>query len=172
MTLATLALVLLGSVSLGRLPVALLPDVALPVLTVRTAYPGAAAAEVSRLVAEPVEEAVAASPGLVMLCSESRSGTANTTTRLGWGTRMTALVLRARLPLESARTIRQAEAERLTPLTIGPGERPVANLTSVGPGDLRAAARTALDVHAPGLQQLADIVSSAIVDGSAERLDC
>lgn len=49
---ATLALVLLGSVSLGSLPVSLLPDVLLPLLTVRTAYPGAAAAEVSRLVAE------------------------------------------------------------------------------------------------------------------------
>lgn len=71
---ATLALVLLGSVSLGRLPVSLLPDVALPVLTVRTAYPGAAAAEVSRPVAEPVEEAVAATPGLVELRSVSRNG--------------------------------------------------------------------------------------------------
>ena len=45
---ATLAVVLLGSVSLGRLPVSLLPDVTLPVLTVRTAYPGAAATEIGR----------------------------------------------------------------------------------------------------------------------------
>ena len=63
---ATLAIILLGSVSLGRLPVSLLPDVALPVLTIRTLYEGAAASEVSRFVAEPVEEAVAATPGLVL----------------------------------------------------------------------------------------------------------
>ena len=60
---ATLALVLLGAVSLGRLPVSLLPDVTLPVLTIRTLYPGAAATEASRFVAEPVEEAIAATPG-------------------------------------------------------------------------------------------------------------
>ncbi len=60
----TLALMMLGAVSLSRLPVSLLPDVTLPVLTIRTAYPGAAATEVSRFVAEPVEEAVAATPGV------------------------------------------------------------------------------------------------------------
>ena len=62
---ATLALVLLGAVSLGRLPVSLLPDVTLPVLTIRTNYAGAAAPEVSRFVTEPIEEAIVASRGLV-----------------------------------------------------------------------------------------------------------
>ena len=40
---ATIAIVLLGAVSLTRIPVSLLPDVSLPVLTIRTAYEGAAA---------------------------------------------------------------------------------------------------------------------------------
>ncbi|MDP3938064.1 MAG: efflux RND transporter permease subunit, partial [Deltaproteobacteria bacterium] len=76
---ATLALVLLGAVSLGRLPVSLLPDVTLPILTIRTNYPGAAAPEVSRFVAEPLEAAIAATPGLVELRSVSRNGQATTT---------------------------------------------------------------------------------------------
>jgi multidrug efflux pump subunit AcrB len=50
---ATLALVLLGAVSLGRLPVSLLSDVTLPVLTTRTNFPGAAAPEVPRFIAGP-----------------------------------------------------------------------------------------------------------------------
>ena len=90
---ATLAIVLLGSVSLGRLPVSLLPDVSLPVLTIRTLYAGAAAEEVSRFVAEPVEEAIAATPGLVELRSVSRNGEAMTTARFAWGTDMQATVL-------------------------------------------------------------------------------
>ena len=76
---ATLAVVLLGAVSLGRLPVSLLPDVTLPVLTIRTLYPGAAATEASRFVAEPIEEAIAATPGLVDLRSVSRNGEVTTT---------------------------------------------------------------------------------------------
>ena len=55
---ATIAIVLLGSVSLSRLPVTLLPDVTLPVLTIRTVYTGAAAEEVSRFIAEPIEAAI------------------------------------------------------------------------------------------------------------------
>ena len=81
---ATLAFVLVGAVSLGQLPVSLLPDVSLPVLTIRTAYSGAAATEVSRFIAEPIEEAVAATPGLVDLRSVSRNGEAVTTLRFSW----------------------------------------------------------------------------------------
>src|SRR5678816_2168060 len=90
---ATLAIVLLGSVSLGRLPVSLLPDVSLPVLTIRTLYSGAAAEEVSRFVAEPVEEAIAATPGLVELRSVSRNGEVTTTASFTWGTDMASTVL-------------------------------------------------------------------------------
>ena len=62
---ATLGVILLGSVSVTKLPVSLLPDVELPVLTIRTTYAGAAATEVSRFVAEPIEKAIAATPGIV-----------------------------------------------------------------------------------------------------------
>src|SRR5574338_616525 len=90
---ATLGIVLLGSVSLGRMPVSLLPDVTLPVLTIRTLYADAAATEVSRFVAEPIERAVAATPGLVELRSVSRNGEATTTLRFAWGTNMQGTLL-------------------------------------------------------------------------------
>src|ERR1041384_8092455 len=98
----TLAFVLVGAVSLGQLPVSLLPDVSLPVLTIRTAYPGAAATEVSRFIAEPVEEAVAATPGLVDLRSVSRNGECVTTLHFSWGTRMAETVLQVRERLDNA----------------------------------------------------------------------
>jgi HAE1 family hydrophobic/amphiphilic exporter-1 len=167
---ATLALVLLGSVSLGRLPVALLPDVSLPVLTVRTAYPGAAAAEVSRLVAEPIEEAVAATPGRVELRSVSRNGGATTTLRFAWGTAMPATVLAVRERLDNARARLPQDAARPTLLTSDPGERPIAILAVSGPGDLRAAARTARDVHARRLEQLAGVASVALVGAPEDEI--
>ena len=73
---AILAALLLGGVSLTRLPVSLLPDVTLPLLTVRTVYPGSAATEVSRFVAEPIEQAIAAlAETMVTEASVIRSGT-------------------------------------------------------------------------------------------------
>ena len=145
---ATLALCLMGAVSLGRLPVSLLPDVALPVLTIRTSYPGAAASEVSRLVAEPIEEAIAATPGLVELRSVSRVGEVTTTARFAWGTQMAPTTLGVREKLDNARGRLPEGAERPTLLTSDPGERPIAVLGVTGQGDLRSLARTASSAQA------------------------
>src|SRR5688500_18829049 len=160
---ATLAVVLLGSVSLGRLPVSLLPDVSLPVLTIRTLYEGAAAEEVSRFVAEPVEEAIAATPGLVELRSVSRNGEAMTTARFAWGTDMQATVLNVRERLDNARGRLPERADRPTLLTSDHGERPMAGLPIPGPGDLRSVARAAEEVHARRLEQLAGADTVAVV---------
>ncbi|HEU4570099.1 MAG TPA: efflux RND transporter permease subunit [Gemmatimonadales bacterium] len=167
---ATLALCLLGAVSLERLPVSLLPDVALPVLTIRTSYPGAAASEVSRLVAEPVEEAIAATPGLVELRSVSRVGEVTTTARFAWGTDMAATTLGVRERLDNARGQLPSEAERPTLLTSDPGERPIAVLAVTGPGDLRSLARTAKEVHARRLEQLDGVASVAVVGGPEDEI--
>ncbi len=167
---ATLALVLLGAVSLGRLPVSLLPDVTLPILTIRTNYPGAAAPEVSRFVAEPIEEAIAASPGLVELRSVSRNGQATTTARFAWGTDMAATVLTVRERLDNARARLPEPAERPTLLTSDPGERPIAILGVTGPGNLRTLARTAQQVHARRLEQLDGVASVAVVGAPQDEI--
>ncbi len=164
---ATIALVLLGAVSLGRLPVTLLPDVTLPVLTIRTLYPGAAATEASRFVAEPVEEAIAATPGLVELRSVSRNGEVTTTARFAWGTDMAATVLTVRERLDNARSQLPETAERPTLLTSDPGQRPIAVLGVTGTGDLRATARLAEEVLARRLEQL-DGIASVAVTGAPE----
>jgi HAE1 family hydrophobic/amphiphilic exporter-1 len=164
---ATLALVLLGSVSLGRLPVSLLPDVTLPELTIRTLWPGAASSEASRFVAEVVEEAVAATPGLLELRSVSRNGEVTTRARFAWGTDMAATVLTVRERLDNARARLPETAERPTLLTSDPGQRPIAVLGVSGPADLRATARLAEQVLARRLEQL-DGVASVAVTGVPE----
>jgi HAE1 family hydrophobic/amphiphilic exporter-1 len=167
---ATLALCLMGAVSLGRLPVSLLPDVALPVLTIRTSYPGAAASEVSRLVAEPIEEAIAATPGLVELRSVSRVGEVTTTARFAWGTAMAPTTLAVRERLDNARDRLPDGAERPTLLTSDPGERPIAVLGVTGTGDLRSLARTAKEVHARRLEQLDGVASVAVVGDPTDEI--
>ena len=167
---ATLAVVLLGAVSLTRLPVSLLPDVSLPVLTVRTAYPGAAATEVSRLVSEPIEGALAATPGLVELRSVSRNGEVVTTARFAWGTDMPTTVLNVRERLDNVRGRLPERAERPTLLTSDPGERPIAVLGVTGQANLRDLARTAGDVHARRLEQIGGVASVAVVGAQVDEI--
>jgi hydrophobic/amphiphilic exporter-1 (mainly G- bacteria), HAE1 family len=172
---AILAVLLLGSVSLTRLPVSLLPDVSLPVLTIRTVYPGAAAPEVSRFVAEPIEQAIAATPGLVELRSVSRNNEATTTARFAWGTDMRSTVLAMRERLDAARGQLPERAERPTLLTSDPGERPIAVLAvrtdrAKGGGDLRTLARTAAEVHARRLEQIEGVASVAVVGAPEDEI--
>jgi HAE1 family hydrophobic/amphiphilic exporter-1 len=145
------------------MPVSLLPDVTLPVLTIRTLYPDAAATEVSRFVAEPIERAVAATPGLVELRSVSRNGEATTTLRFAWGTDMQGTLLNVREQLDNARGGLPEAAERPTLLTSDPGERPIAVLSLSIKGDLRELARTAEDVYARRLEQIGGVASVAVV---------
>ena len=171
---AVLAVVLLGSVSLTRLPVSLLPDVSLPVLTIRTVYAGSAAPEVSRFVAEPIEEAIAATPGLVELRSVSRNGEVTTTARFAWGTDMRGTVLTVRERLDAARGRLPERAERPTLLTSDPGERPIAVLAvksdSANARDLRSLARTVSEVHARRLEQIEGIASVAVVGAPEDEV--
>ena len=176
---AVLAVLLLGGVSLSRLPVSLLPDVALPVLTVRTTYAGAAATEVSRFVAEPIEQAIGATPGLVELRSVSRNGEATTTARFAWGTDMRATVLAVRERLDASRSALPEKTDRPTLLTSDPGERPIAVLAltsrpagKAGEGavDLRTLARTATDVHARRLEQIEGVASVAVAGAPRDEI--
>ena len=172
---AVLAVVLLGSVSLARLPVSLLPDVSLPVLTVRTVYPGAAATEVSRFVAEPIEQAIGATPGLVELRSVSRNFEVTTTARFAWGTDMRTTVLTVRERLDAARGSLPERADRPTLLTSDPGERPIAVLAlrsnrAKGGGDLRSLARIADEVHARRLEQIEGVSSVAVTGAPRDEI--
>jgi len=167
---ATLAIILLGSVSLSRLPVTLLPDVTLPVLTIRTVYTGAAAEEVSRFIAEPIETAIAATPGIVELRSVSRNGEAVTTARFAWGTDMQTTLLTVRERLDQARSRLPEAADRPTLLTSDPGERPIAVVGLTGLNDLRLLGRTATDVHARRLEQIAGVASVAVTGAPEDEV--
>ena len=168
---ATLGVILLGSVSVTKLPVSLLPDVELPVLTIRTTYPGAAATEVSRFVSEPIEKAVAATPGIVELRSVSRNNEATTTIHFAWGTDMQKTVLNVRERLDNARSGLPGTAGRPTLLTSDPGERPIAVLAVTSKATLTDLAHLSEDVHSRRLEQLEGVASVAVVGSPRDEIE-
>lgn len=85
-TMLALIAVLLGTVSLMRIPVDLLPDIESPTLNIRTNYANAAPQTVEELITRVIEQAVAATPGLEELHSDSKEGESDITLRFAWGT--------------------------------------------------------------------------------------
>ncbi len=85
-TMVTLIVVILGTISLLRLPVDLMPDITDPTITIRTEYENAGPEIVEELVSRPIEEAMAAVPGAEEVSSSSSEGNSNVTVKFGWGT--------------------------------------------------------------------------------------
>ena len=59
MFMISFVVVLLGAISLNRLPVDLMPDIQQPTITVRMNYPGVGPLEMEELIARPLEQALA-----------------------------------------------------------------------------------------------------------------
>jgi HAE1 family hydrophobic/amphiphilic exporter-1 len=78
--------ILLGLMSLWRLPVDLMPDVTYPSITVRTGYAGVGPLEIEELITRPIEQAMAAVSGLQRLESTSSEGSSRVTLNFAWGT--------------------------------------------------------------------------------------
>lgn len=87
-TMAVVAVVLFGFVSLDRLALNLLPDISYPSLTVQTDYEDAAPEEIESLVTRPVEEAVGVVQGLNRIASVSRPGQSEVVLEFNWATDM------------------------------------------------------------------------------------
>ncbi|PTN35601.1 efflux RND transporter permease subunit [Desulfonatronum sp. SC1] len=88
--MVVLIVVILGGVSLSRLPIDLMPELTFPTLTVMTSYENASPEEMEELVTRLVEEAVAAVPGVEEITSVSSEGQSSVRVSFSWGTNLDA----------------------------------------------------------------------------------
>ncbi|MDZ4702263.1 MAG: efflux RND transporter permease subunit [Rhodothermales bacterium] len=119
----TLAVLLFGGVSLSRLSLNLLPDLTFPTLTVRTAYDGAAPAEVENLISKPVEEALGVVKNLVKIESISRTGQSDVVLEFAWGADIDVARMEVREKLDALQL--PLEAERPVLLRFDPSLDPI-----------------------------------------------
>lgn len=122
----TLAVLLFGMVSLGRIPVTLLPDLSYPTLTVRTDYPGGAPGEVEQLVSKPIEEALGTVKGVRRIESISRAGQSDVLLEFAWGSDMDMASLDVREKMDLVPL--PLDLEKPTLLRFNPAEEPIFRL--------------------------------------------
>jgi HAE1 family hydrophobic/amphiphilic exporter-1 len=110
--MATVAITLLGFISLSKLKVNLLPDLSYPTLTIRTELPGAAPTEIENLISRPIEEAAGVVRNVRSVRSVSRSGQSDVIIEFTWGTEMDFAGIEVRerldllwLPVEATRPL-------------------------------------------------------------------
>ena len=124
--MCTVAIALFGFVSLSRLNLNLLPDLAYPTLTIRTELPGAAPLELETLITRPVEEAVSIIRNVRQVRSVSRAGQSDVTLEFLWGTDMDLAGIDVREKLDLLQL--PLEAKRPLLLRFDPSSEPVMRL--------------------------------------------
>jgi HAE1 family hydrophobic/amphiphilic exporter-1 len=81
-------IVLLGTISLLKLPVDLMPELQSPSISVRVNYPGVGPREIEESITRPLEQAVAAVAGLEQINATSQEGSSNIRLNFAWGTNL------------------------------------------------------------------------------------
>ena len=169
-TMAFLAVVVFGLVSYQRLGVNLLPKVDFPVVSVVTAYPGASADSVEKLVTIPMEDALSGLNDLDYVTSTSVEGISTVTLVFteqansdisAIDVERAVNSIRARLPSEvTAPTIVKADINAL----------PVMNLSLSGQGTPAELTLLADDKIVPRLKTVPGVSSVAVVGGRAREI--
>ena len=85
MSMISAIIILLGGISLTRLPVDLLPDIAQPTINVRVNYTGVGPLEMEELVTRPLEQQLSAVSGLRQMNSTSSEGNSQIQMNFEWG---------------------------------------------------------------------------------------
>lgn len=113
--MVTLIVIILGGVSLVRLPIDLMPDITYPTLSVTTGYENASPEEIEELVTRPIEEGMSAVPGVEEVSSISTEGLSSVRVTFAWGIDLDAAAndIRDRLDRVIPRLPDDAERPRL-----------------------------------------------------------
>ena len=121
--MATLAVALFGGLSLERLGLNLLPELAYPTLTVRTDFDGAAPAEVEEQVTRRLEERLGVINGLRRMHSISAADRSDVVLEFAWGTDMDIATAAVREKLDLVQL--PLDLERPSILRLNPNLDPI-----------------------------------------------
>jgi HAE1 family hydrophobic/amphiphilic exporter-1 len=131
-----LIVILLGAISLRRLPIDLMPDITYPTLNIYTSYENAAPEEIEELVTHLIEQAVSAVPGVEEISSFSMEGQSTVRVAFAWGTDLDDAANDIRDRLDRVIPRLPENADRPTLRKYDPASFPILILGAYGKQDL------------------------------------
>ncbi len=168
MFMISFVIVLLGAISLTRLPVDLMPDMEFPSITVRVNYAGVGPLEMEELVTRPIEQSVSAVAGLERV--ESTSSEGNSVIRLNfvWGTDLSEAADDVRTRVDRVRGRLPEDADPPTIFKFDSNAMPIMGIGVEGDYDAVTLREIAQNDLSPRLERVAG-VASVTIDGGLRR---
>ena len=168
MFMISFVIVLLGGISLTRLPVDLMPDTEFPSITVRVNYAGVGPLEMEELVTRPIEQAVSAVAGLERVESTSSEGNANVRLNFAWGTDLSEAADDVRTRIDRVRGRLPEDADPPTIFKFDSTAMPIMGIGVEGDYDAVTLRELAQNDLSPRLERVAG-VAAVTIDGGLRR---
>ena len=122
-----LFVIILGGVSLLKIPITLIPELHPPIGVVVTSYPGASPAEVNEKITKPLETTLATLPGIKKLQSTSQEGSNLIVLEFNWSTNIADVQLDILQRIDM--TPLPSDAEKPSFLKFDPSQFPIIQLS-------------------------------------------
>jgi HAE1 family hydrophobic/amphiphilic exporter-1 len=163
-------IILLGFISLTRLPVDLNPDTQVPTITIRVNYTGVGPLEMEELVTRPIEQAVSAVAGLERVDSTSSEGNANLRFNFAWGTDLSEAADEVRTRLDRVRGRMPEDADPPTVFKFDSNAMPIMGIGVQGDFDPVTLREIAQNDLSPRLERAAGVAAVTINGGLRRQI--
>lgn len=168
MFMVSAIVILLGMISLARLPVDLMPDVSYPSLTVRVGYGGVGPVEIEELIVRPLEQSLAAVPGLEQVSSTAAEGSGTVRLNFAWGTDLNEAADEVRTRVDRVRGRLPVDADPPTIFKFDSNSMPIVGIGVEGDYD-RVTLREMAEIDLVPRLERVEGVASVTVDGGLRR---
>ena len=170
MFMLSATVVLLGIISLTRLPVDLLPDVSFPSITVRVGYDGVGPLEIEELIVRPIEQAVAAVPGVEQINSTASEGSGMVRLNFAWGTDLNEAADEVRTRIDRVRGRLPEDAEPPTIFKFDASAMPIMGIGVEGDFDAVTLRELATNDLSPRIERVPGVASVTISGGLRRQI--
>ena len=162
--------ILLGAMSLARLPVDLMPDITYPSLTVRVSYPGVGPLEMEELVTRPIEQAVSATSGVERIESTSSEGSSRVSLSFAWGTDLNEAADDVRNRMDRVRGRLPEEADPPVMFKFDANASPIMSVGVEGEFDRVTLREMAENDLSPRLERVSGVASVSVEGGLRRQI--
>ncbi len=168
MFMISFVVILLGAISLTRLPVDLMPESEFPSITVRVNYSGVGPLEIEELVTRPIEQAVSAIAGLEQVNSTSSEGNSQVRLQFAWGTDLNEAADEVRTRVDRVRGRMPEDADAPTVFKFDSNSMPIMGIGVEGDYDPVTLRELATNDLSPRLERV-EGVAAVTIDGGLRR---
>jgi HAE1 family hydrophobic/amphiphilic exporter-1 len=166
-----LALAVLGTFSLGRLPIDMIPDISFPMIVIYTSYTGVSPEEMEENLTKTIENAAASASGVEKISSTSSEGSSLVIVEYQWGTDLAEASNDLRERLDLIRDYIPDEATQPVLFKFDPSMMPIMILSVEGrrdPSSLRYIAENTVKTN---LEQIDGVASVAVGGGVQPQIN-